>query len=204
MVFAGVGMVALPLDLLREFAGRPRATITHSEYMKGARGLGMRAKQIKVWSPPGWIPREPFLPLQQCQTPPPTKIATSMPRGPVHARQPSQDAMPRTPLLRLSEHALFLGTDLKGQRRPSCRCRDRVSLCSLSQDVTDTLRQDREGRGTRKWRTAFRRIQQQLLDLEIDSKALELVYPQVGCAAFLCCCDAQDCMHCTSAVQSRP
>jgi len=48
MVFAGVGMVALPLDLFREFIGRPRATITHSEYIKRARGLGMRAKDIKV------------------------------------------------------------------------------------------------------------------------------------------------------------
>jgi len=47
------------------------------------------------------------------------------------------------------------------------------------QDVTDTLKKDREGRGARKWRTAFRRIQQQLLDLEQDSKAIELVYPQV-------------------------
>ena len=49
----------------------------------------------------------------------------------------------------------------------------------IAQDVTDTLKKDREGRGARKWRTAFRRIQQQLLDLEQDSKALELVYPQV-------------------------
>ena len=48
MVFAGVGMVALPLDMLREFIGRPRATITHSEYIKRARGLGVRAKGIKV------------------------------------------------------------------------------------------------------------------------------------------------------------
>lgn len=48
MVFAGVGMVALPLDLFREFIGRPRATITHSEYIKRARVLGMRAKNIKV------------------------------------------------------------------------------------------------------------------------------------------------------------
>ena len=31
MVFAGVGLVAFPLDLFREFVGRPRATITHSE-----------------------------------------------------------------------------------------------------------------------------------------------------------------------------
>ena len=50
----------------------------------------------------------------------------------------------------------------------------------MLQDVTDTLKKDREGRGARRWRTAFRRIQQQLLDLETDSRALELVYPQVG------------------------
>ena len=48
MVFAGVGMVALPLDLFRDFIGRPRATINHSEYIKRARGLGVRAKGIKV------------------------------------------------------------------------------------------------------------------------------------------------------------
>ena len=54
------------------------------------------------------------------------------------------------------------------------------------QDVTDTLKKDREGRGARKWRAAFRRIQQQLLDLEQDSKALELVYPQVRHPAPIC------------------
>ena len=44
--------------------------------------------------------------------------------------------------------------------------------------MTDALQKDREGRGARRWRAAFRRIQQQLLDLEQDSRALELVYPQ--------------------------
>lgn len=48
MVFAGVGLVALPLDLIRDFMGRPKATITHSEYIKRARGLGLRAKAIKA------------------------------------------------------------------------------------------------------------------------------------------------------------
>lgn len=48
MVFAGVGLVAFPLDLFREFMGRPRATITHSEYIKRAKGLGMRSKAVKV------------------------------------------------------------------------------------------------------------------------------------------------------------
>ncbi len=48
MMFGGVGLVALPLDLFREFIRRPRATITHSEYIKRAKGLGMRSKGIKV------------------------------------------------------------------------------------------------------------------------------------------------------------
>jgi hypothetical protein len=48
MVYAGVGLVALPLDLVRAFLGRPRATITHSEYIKRARGLGVRAQAIKA------------------------------------------------------------------------------------------------------------------------------------------------------------
>ena len=55
-----------------------------------------------------------------------------------------------------------------------------MDLSHCVQDVTDALKKDREGRGARKWRAAFRRIQQQLLDLEQDSKALELVYPQVS------------------------
>ena len=48
MVFAGVGLVALPLDMIREFWGRPKATIPKSEYVKRARGLGVRANGIKV------------------------------------------------------------------------------------------------------------------------------------------------------------
>ena len=48
MMFAGVGFVALPLDLIRDFIGRPKATITHSEYIKRAKGLGTRAKAVKV------------------------------------------------------------------------------------------------------------------------------------------------------------
>ena len=48
MVFAGVGLVALPLDLIRSFLGRPTATIPKSEYIKRARGLGQRAMAIKA------------------------------------------------------------------------------------------------------------------------------------------------------------
>ena len=48
------------------------------------------------------------------------------------------------------------------------------------QDVLETLKKEEREQGKgRKWRGAFRRIQQQLLDLENDSKALELVFPQV-------------------------
>ena len=48
MVFAGVGLVALPLDCIREFLGRPKSTISKSEYIKRAKGLGQRANSIKV------------------------------------------------------------------------------------------------------------------------------------------------------------
>lgn len=48
MIFCGVGLVALPLDLIREFLGRPRSTITKTEYLTRAKGLGMRAKDIMV------------------------------------------------------------------------------------------------------------------------------------------------------------
>ena len=50
MVFAGVGLVALPVDCIKAFLGRPRTTISRSEYVKRAQGLGNRAKQIKVGS----------------------------------------------------------------------------------------------------------------------------------------------------------
>ncbi len=48
MVFAGVGLVALPVACIKAFVGRPRTTISRSEYVKRAQGLGNRAKQIKV------------------------------------------------------------------------------------------------------------------------------------------------------------
>ena len=48
MVFCGAGLVALPLDMIREFLGRPRACITKSEYMTRAKALGNKAKGIMV------------------------------------------------------------------------------------------------------------------------------------------------------------
>lgn len=48
MVFAGVGFVSLPMDLIREFVGRPRSTIPRSEYINRAMVLSARAVQIKV------------------------------------------------------------------------------------------------------------------------------------------------------------
>ena len=46
-VFAGVGMVTLPVDLLLSFARRPKATITKTQYMQQAKQLAIRAKEIK-------------------------------------------------------------------------------------------------------------------------------------------------------------
>ncbi|KAK9823563.1 hypothetical protein WJX72_003814 [[Myrmecia] bisecta] len=47
MVFAGVGFVALPMDMIRQFLGRPRSTISRSEYIQKAKRLGIRAREIK-------------------------------------------------------------------------------------------------------------------------------------------------------------
>ncbi|EFJ42278.1 hypothetical protein VOLCADRAFT_67279 [Volvox carteri f. nagariensis] len=46
LVFAGVGLLAAPIDWLQEFLGRPKATITKSEYMRRAMIIAQRAKQI--------------------------------------------------------------------------------------------------------------------------------------------------------------
>eukprot|EP00891_Asterochloris_glomerata_P004082 jgi/Astpho2/4082/e_gw1.00063.48.1_t len=93
MIFAGIGLVALPLDLIREFLGRPRSTISKTEYLAKAKGLGQRAKNIM--------------------------------------------------------------------------------------DSAAKLRkQDREGGKNRSWRREYRLLAQQVVALEEDEKALEVVYPQ--------------------------
>lgn len=46
MVFGGIGLVALPIDWIREFIARPKATITRSQYIDRARDLARRAKDI--------------------------------------------------------------------------------------------------------------------------------------------------------------
>jgi LMBR1 domain-containing protein 1 len=46
MVFGGIGLVALPIDWIRQFIRRPRATITRSQYIDRARELARRAKDI--------------------------------------------------------------------------------------------------------------------------------------------------------------
>lgn len=48
LVFAGWGMFAAPLDWIFQYISRPKAVITKSEYIDRARGLAMRAKEIKV------------------------------------------------------------------------------------------------------------------------------------------------------------
>ena len=51
MIFCGAGLVALPLDMIREFLGRPKVTIPKSEYMTRAKALGNKAKGIMVLPP---------------------------------------------------------------------------------------------------------------------------------------------------------
>ena len=46
MVFAGVGVIALPVDYIRGFFGRPRAIITKTEYLKRASDIAVRARKV--------------------------------------------------------------------------------------------------------------------------------------------------------------
>jgi hypothetical protein len=48
LVFAGWGIFAAPIDWIFQYIRRPKAVITKSEYIDRARGLAMRAKDIKV------------------------------------------------------------------------------------------------------------------------------------------------------------
>lgn len=50
LVFAGWGIFAAPIDWIFQYIRRPKAVITKSEYIERARGLAMRAKDIKVGS----------------------------------------------------------------------------------------------------------------------------------------------------------
>lgn len=48
MIFAGVGILAAPIDWIQQFLNRPRAVISKSEYMRRARIIAQRAKEVMV------------------------------------------------------------------------------------------------------------------------------------------------------------
>lgn len=48
MIFGAIGLVAMPLDWIRQFIGRPRKTITRSQYIERARDLARRAKDVRT------------------------------------------------------------------------------------------------------------------------------------------------------------
>jgi LMBR1 domain-containing protein 1 len=47
LIFGSIGMIAMPLDWIREFIGRPRSTITKKQYVERAKDLAVRAKDIQ-------------------------------------------------------------------------------------------------------------------------------------------------------------
>ena len=47
MVFAGVGVTALPIDYIRGFFGRPRSIITKTEFLSRAAEIAVRARKLK-------------------------------------------------------------------------------------------------------------------------------------------------------------
>lgn len=55
----------------------------------------------------------------------------------------------------------------------------------LLQTMSDMLkRQDREGGRTRHWRSNFKKLQRELLQLEEDEHVLDSVFPQVSLLEF--------------------
>jgi hypothetical protein len=48
LVFAGMGVLATPIDWIQQFLGRPKTVITKSEYIRRARLVAQRAKQLVV------------------------------------------------------------------------------------------------------------------------------------------------------------
>ena len=48
MVFGGVGMAAIPIDLLKAYVGRPRKVITKSEYTRIAGKIAEATKAVMV------------------------------------------------------------------------------------------------------------------------------------------------------------
>ena len=56
------------------------------------------------------------------------------------------------------------------------------------QELADKLRkEEREGGRNRKWRANFNRLNAQLVALENEEHALEIVHPQVQLCAFAVC-----------------
>lgn len=62
----------------------------------------------------------------------------------------------------------------------NCGCVGIACVCSLHQSMAEMLkRQDREGGRSRHWRSNFKRLQRELLQLEEDEHVLDSVFPQV-------------------------
>ena len=47
LIFGAIGMVTLPMDWIREFISRPRATISRKQYVERAKDLARRARDIQ-------------------------------------------------------------------------------------------------------------------------------------------------------------
>ena len=48
LIFAGVGVFGAPIDWIQQFLGRPTSTITKSEYMRRARIIAQRSREVLV------------------------------------------------------------------------------------------------------------------------------------------------------------
>jgi hypothetical protein len=158
LVFAGVGVLSAPIDWIQQFMGRPNSVITKSEYIRRARIIAQRAKQLTVsrWQ------------LLALPNQPQTRTAICAQRFIlVTAAHP----LAHHPQLNTTQHiddVLSVAEDVS-----------QLLPCppSLHQDVIAMLRrQDKD----RKWRSNLKRVEKEVVSLEEDEYQLERVYPQVS------------------------
>ena len=174
MVFGAIGIVTLPLDWIRQFIGRPKATITRSQYIDRARDLARRAKvgAAALGAPAA---RALLLPLLACPA------ALLLPFGGVCCCTAATAACAAALLLlplplaacaaALQSKSMASALVVPAPTRP--RLQDILALADALK------REERErGRGWR-WRRNAKALNTQLLVLEEDERQLEMVYPQV-------------------------
>jgi hypothetical protein len=189
---------------------RPKSVITKSEFIERARGLAQRAKEIKVrgWAN-AQLEAVAVVDQHCCGSAWPWRaiaghcgLLIAQPwQGVFHDMEMAADSQRTCKTIGATVHDGHIHGCTHAIKVP-CRprvCRFAGSRTSSWHDVTQSncaccvghhpylqtmadmlKRQDREGGRTRHWRSNFKKLQRELLQLEEDEHVLDSVFPQVS------------------------